>query len=709
MKLSEIALNVLKYRYLALKDNGELETPEDMVERTAIAVASAEMSKKKRMKLTDSFCEIIDNLDFLPNTPCLINAGRKLNQLSACFVLEPEDSIEGIFDCIKNAAIIHKSGGGTGFDFSSLRPNGSMVEETNGIASGPVSFMRVFDAATKELKQGGVRRGANMGVLRVDHPDIMEFIKAKNIEGQLENFNISVAITDEFMQCFRLANYKFPLRFNGKVVKEVDCMEILSAIVDGMYANGEPGILFIDTINRLNILNNIERINSCNPCGEQPLPNYGSCNLGSINLSNMVVKKQDKYEFDYTHFGKTIELGVHFLDNVISVSSFPLQEIEEEVRKTRRIGIGIMGLADAMLKLGIRYGSSESVDFTTNVMKFMDEIADHKSRALGVEKGIPQALHNIKMMRRNGCTTTVAPTGSLSLIAGCSSGCEPIFSFKYTKHALDSEFTVLHPIYKEYADKYGVDACIPDYFVTSEEVTMKEHADILVTVQKYVEAGVSKTINAPNSTTKNEIQDIIFYLYENGCKAISFYRKGSRDKEGQVDLSTPSTTRLEINTNPTSVVKERPKNLLGWTERVKTARGKLYLTVNELDGKPFEVFVKISKSGKDDFAYSEALGRIISVGLRAGVSVEDVIKHMKNISGDDIYYDNSMVIRSVPDAIAKVLEQKYITNCVVEQRTTVKQNEDRKIRLSICPECSNEVVYAEGCVECRFCGWSKCA
>lgn len=681
MELSENALDVLRFRYLQEKPDGSTETPEELFARVATSVASVE-EPEDREAWSKMFLDMFLALDFLPNTPALINAGRPIGQLIACYVVPITDSIEGIFDAIKEAAIIHKSGGGTGFDFSELRPAGYCVQETGGIASGPVSFLRVFDAATGEMKQGGVRRGASMGILRCDHPDIFEFVASKKVEGSLSNFNISVAITSEFMRCLESGS-PFHLRWNSKVVREIQPASLWDAIVERCWSNGEPGLVFIDEINNLSVLSAIETIKATNPCSEEPLPAYGACSLGSINLSNFV----HGGKVNYNRLRRVVHAGVRFLDDIVDATKYPLKQIEVESKKTRRIGLGIMGLADMLLKLEINYNSVEALSLASTVMDFVHEESIKASEELGEFRGVPDALSSIGIDRRNGMTTTIAPTGSLSLIAGCSSGCEPVFSFHYKKQCIDSVLDVIHPLAQKYLSSGSQ---LPDYFVTARDVLIEQHIKMQSALQEYVHAGISKTINAPECTTVEQVSEALLLCYKLGCKSVAFYREGSRSIEAHVAQDKPGS----ISTTPL----KRPGRLYGVTERIETPRGRLYVTVNDVDGLPFEVFLKIGKSGAEDFAYSEAIGRLISLSLRSGVLVGQVIQHLKNISGASQIWVDGTPVKSVPDAVGRVLESLY----------NVDSKDEDKVLLGDCPVCSGVLTAQEGCFSCLSCGWSKC-
>lgn len=1008
MELTKNALSVLESRYL-----GKGESPSSLFKRVAGFVANGDTELEKQ------FYDMMSELSFLPNTPTLINSARYSKQLSACFTLPIRDNIPGIFEAIRNAALIHVSGGGTGFDFSDLRPKGSSVSNSSGESSGPVSFMRIFDVATQELKQGGIRKGANIGTLRIDHPDIYEFVSMKNEEGFLSNFNISVAVTDDFMTKLENREDSFDLVFGGEVYKTVDPKDLWDKIVDSCWLNGEPGILFIDRINEKNKLKELENIKAVNPCltgdssvlteygirkvkdteigdiiwsesgwtkvtnfqmsgikktyryrtnagvfegtpnhkivqngektevkyaigidklrgyynpnpgctsidlqdvmdgvmlgngviredctptnneysqeivslfvgeksfdyfeselkdfisyksidgvyhkvkttitteellnisdrkiplrfkynplkargilrglymvngyvledkkcigiksqsqqmaddiqlllssigissyrtinkgslvcnknevylsrdsyeinigrdcylfdaligftqdskirslnkvcstpptpyetkipysinesmylgrqkvyditvdnlthtfwnnglnvsncGEQPLPPYGSCILGSINLGNFV---NDDGETEFEKLKNIIELGVTFLDNTIDVTSFPLPEIREEALSKRRIGLGIMGFADYLIKKKICYGSIKCLMEIDSLMSFFREVAYEKSKTLGEQKGVPPLLLEHGIKRRNGVITTIAPTGSLSLIAGCSSGCEPIFSFNYEKSCIDTTLNIS-------SDNLDLETK-EDYMLSALEISPEDHLSVLSTFQKYIDAGISKTINLPNSTSKETVSDLLKDSYTSWCKSVTVYRTGSRKFEALKDKTVTKTPEIS-SVNSQSL---RPKILEGFTQKVQTGVGTLYVTINEQNEKPFEIFLKVGKSGGENSAYSEAIGRLASLSLRSGIPIFGIIKTLKDISGSEFVWDEGVLIKSVPDALSKVLENRYISHSPA--------HEEKLSELFICPDCScSDLVTEEGCIKCRKCGWSKCS
>ncbi|MGD2030561.1 MAG: adenosylcobalamin-dependent ribonucleoside-diphosphate reductase, partial [Desulfobacterales bacterium] len=530
MQIAENALKILKKRYFA-----EGETWEKLCDRVAHKVAGAEENPKDRTKWKKEYKKITMDLDFLPNSPTLRNFGRNQGCGSACFVLPMEDSRRSIFKTLSDAVDVQAHGGGTGMSFSNLRPKGDRITSTGGKASGPLSFIEIFDFTIGDvIKQGGTRDGANMGILRVDHPDIESFLTAKILEGELKNFNLSVGVTDAFMRDVE-NDREYELVFNDKIYKTLSAREIWEAIVDGAWRNGEPGIVFLDTINRNNPLSPMGEIEATNPCGEQPLLPYSSCNLGSINLSRMVSGDwvKGKAKIDWEKLRKTARIGVRFLDSVITVNNYPIADIEKMTLKTRQIGLGIMGFADMCIKLHIRYGSDESVNLAKEIMTFIYTIANETSIELGNEKGAAPVYDEYEFpipKRRNGTLTTVAPTGTISLIANCSSGCEPNFAFHYTKECLEGEKLHMVPdVVREWYEKKGTES-LPDFFVTTNDVSVEEHIKIQAAFQNNgVDSSVSKTINAPYNTDKSEISQAFFKAWKMGCKGITFYRDGSRD------------------------------------------------------------------------------------------------------------------------------------------------------------------------------------
>ena len=575
-KLNHNALTVLESRYLKKNDAGKIvETPQELFRRVASNIASAEkiynpdMTDEDVFKVEEKFYRMMASLNFLPNSPTLMNAGNVLQQLAACFVLPIPDSMDGIFDAVKYSALIHQSGGGTGFSFARLRPKGDIVKSTKGVASGPVSFMTVFDAATQTVKQGGKRRGANMGMLRVDHPDILEFITAKHEEGILSNFNISVAITDEFMKKVKKAeDYDLINPRTGQVWGQLDAQKVFDLIVRYAWQTGDPGVIFIDRINERNPTPRLGEIESTNPCGEQPLLPYESCNLGSINLAKMLKEKKDlpagrqdgKWEIDWQKFGETIFNATHFLDNVVEVNRYPLPKIEEMTKGNRKIGLGVMGFADILIRLEIPYNSKEALDVAEKVMKFIQEESKKASTKLAEERGpffnFKGSIYDKEGMPklRNATTTTIAPTGTIGIIAGCSSGIEPLFSIVFTrKHVLDGqELNEVNQIFEEIAKKRGfysdeliekisgepsiqsfeeIPQDIRKIFVTTFDIASEDHVKIQAAFQKYVDNSVSKTINFPYEASVDDIRKAYFSAFDLGCKGITVFRTGSRQQQ----------------------------------------------------------------------------------------------------------------------------------------------------------------------------------
>ncbi len=676
------------------------------------------------------------SLKFLPNTPTLVNAGRPLGQLSACFVLPVEDSMESIFDAVKATALIHKSGGGTGFSFSKLRPKNDIVSSTMGVSSGPVSFMRVFDCATEAIKQGGVRRGANMGILRIDHPDILEFIHCKEKEGEFKNFNISVAVTDEFLKALENDDeYDLINPRTKETVEKLKANFVWDEIAKGAHKNGEPGIIFIDRINDTHPLSKeVGTIESTNPCGEQPLLPYESCNLGSINLGKFVIEEKKNLwirgdqsispeeGINWSGLKDSVLTAVHFLDNVIDVNKYPVEEIEKNTKKNRKIGLGVMGFADLLIDLGIPYTSREAVEIAEKIMKFIEESSKEASSELAQKRGnFPNYEYSIykkqNIPMRNATTTTIAPTGSISMIADASSGIEPIFALAYYKQVLDGKrlpyvyerlFNILKDkdIYTEQlvqkiidnrGSLKGLDEIpedIKSVFVTAMDITYKAHIDIQAAFQKYTDNAVSKTINMANSVTVEDVKEAYRYAYKMGLKGITVYRDGSRQE--QVLVVPKKGEEEQVDTF------KRPVVLHGFTEKVKTSRGTLYVTVNTSNGKPIEVFANIGKSGGDISALSEAIGRLISIALQNGVHVKSIINTLISITGAQPIWNNGRLIKSVPDAIAQILRDHFLHS------SSKDSVQPRKIVGEECPECGSPLEIVEGCAVCRNCGFSRC-
>lgn len=562
-RLTPYAIAVLEKRYLKKDTQGKVtESPEEMFWRVARNIAEADHlygNRNSPEELSETFFRMMASMDFLPNSPCLMNAGRDLQQLAACFVLPVEDSLDSIFEAVKQTALIHQSGGGTGFSFSHLRPKADTVQSTGGVASGPASFMKVFNMATEVIKQGGTRRGANMGVLRVDHPDIMEFITLKRSPGEMENFNLSVGLTKEFMEAFEKdEEYSLINPRAEKEVKRLKAKEVFEALVSAAWETGDPGILFLDRINEANPTPDLGDIESTNPCGEVPLLPYEPCVLGSINLSHMVKERDGGWEADFEKIRRTVRDAVHFLDNVIDMNQYPLPQIAQMAEGNRKVGLGVMGLAHFFIRLGIPYNSQKALEVSRGLMSFIQYEARQRSVELAEERGVfPNFLSSVysrKGMRlRNATVTTIAPTGTLSLIANCSSGIEPLFAIVHIRRALeDMEFQITDPIFVEMGEKEGfltpeliqslsdgaslqelpqVPQRIKELFVNTFEIPPVWHIKIQAIFQQYTDNAVSKTINFPRDATKEDVREAFLMAYRERCKGITIYRSGSKAKQ----------------------------------------------------------------------------------------------------------------------------------------------------------------------------------
>ncbi len=737
-----VALNpnakiVLTKRYLRKDTEGKLaEDPTAFFWRVASSIAAEEAKYPKSPHtpegLAQAFYDLMTSFKFLPNSPTLMNAGTPLGQLAACFVLPVGDSIEEIFDAVKHAALIHKSGGGTGFSFTRLRSKDSRVGSTGGVASGPISFLRIFNTATEQIKQGGTRRGANMGILRVDHPDILEFISAKEQEGEFNNFNLSVALTDAFMKAVAEdKEYELKAPNNGEVVERLKAEEVFSTLVRKAWVSGDPGMIFIDRINADNPTPAQGQIESTNPCGEQPLLPYEACNLGSVNLAVMALPGGETLEesIDWEELKRVIHLSVRFLDNVIDASKYPLDRITEMVEKNRKIGLGVMGWADLLFRLDIPYDSKAAVDLAEKVMGFVESESKEASKALAQERGpFPAFAESIFADNgvgplRNATTTTIAPTGTLSIIAGCSSGVEPLFALCFSRHVMDGEELVeVNPWFEQALkdeDFYSVglmaevaeSGSIQDYkhlpsklrrtFVTAMDIDPLWHLKMQAAFQRHTDNAVSKTVNLPHSATEQDIRRIYLQAYEQGCKGVTVYRDGCKSAQVLCTGDQKRQAEEEEHHKPRAV-RDRPDILKGFTQKVKTGLGVMYLTVNEdMEGKPFEIFTTIGKSGRSITAKAEAIGRLVSLALRSGIEVEEIVKQIKGIGGEHPVFQKKGLLLSIPDAIAWVLENRYL-----KERVPVRAVTELNGRL--CPDCDQPLVFEEGCFICKSCGYTKC-
>ncbi len=750
---------VLERRYLKKDDSGKaIETPRQLFERVARAIAAAERLYGKTdpevEKTAERFYEMMAKLEFMPNSPTLMNAGRELGQLSACFVLPVGDSMEEIFDAIKYTALIHKSGGGTGFSFSRLRPASDTVKSTAGVSSGPISFMEVFNAATETIKQGGTRRGANMGILRVDHPDILEFITCKRDSTKLTNFNISVALTDKFMEALENnGEYDLVNPRSKQLHKKMKARKVFEMIVNMAWRNGEPGIIFIDRINRDNPTPKIGEIESTNPCGEQPLLPYESCNLGSINLAKMLTMKDGRVAVDWAKLGETVRWSVRFLDNVIDMNKYPLPQIEQMTKSNRKIGLGVMGFADMLLRMGTSYDTEDALKLGADLMKFINDEAHKASIALAEERGTFPNFANSTLAKRfkkvrNATVTTIAPTGTISIISGVSSGIEPIFAVAYVRNVMDKDILPeVNPIFAEVAHDRGfytdelmkeiatkgslkelraVPEDIRRLFVTALDISPEWHIKMQAAFQDHTDNAVSKTVNFPKEATPKDVEDVYMMAYRLGTKGVTVYRYGSREdqvlsvggdvavKEGEISLEDDEESRLP---------RARPYITRGTTQRLETGCGHLYVTINEDERGLCEVFTQMGKSGGCTASQAEAVGRLISLALRSGIEPEAIVKQLKGIRCPSPLWQPGGMVLSCSDAVAKALERFVKERAVILERAEAgtetasdsaqpaakKQNYvDKGDVCPECPECGSMVEYVEGCVVCRTCGFSKC-
>lgn len=750
LDFSPNALKVLGKRYLKKNEEGKsVECPEEMFRRVAKAVASVELdygkSETETEYVEEEFYKLMASLKFLPNSPTLMNGGRRLGQLSACFVLPVDDSMESIFEAVKNAAMIHKSGGGTGFSFSNLRPNGDIVGSTKGISSGPISFMAVFDAATEAIKQGGTRRGANMGILRVDHPDILDFITAKDNKNKLNNFNLSVALTDTFMNALeRDEEYDLINPHTGKSTHRLKARDVFNLIVTHAWKNGEPGIIFLDRINQGNPTPSLGQIESTNPCGEQPLLPYESCNLGSINLSKFVKSARstadsqltiDNYQLiDWDSLRKTVQLSVHFLDNVIDKNKYPLKKIEDTTKANRKIGLGVMGWADMLIRLGIPYNSEEASKLATEVMRFIQTEGKKQSMILCEERcafqNFEASIYNNKMRLRNATITTIAPTGTLSIIAGCSSGIEPLFAVSFVRNVLEgTKLYEVNPYFEEIAKERGFWSReliekiaemgslqdfseVPDdvkrTFITAHDISPLDHIRMQAAFQKYVDNAVSKTVNFHHDAAPKDVEDVYLLAYGLGCKGVTVYRDGSREEQV---LSTGQTKdREQVTEHKQKIIpRKRPETIRGTTRLMKTGCGHLYVTINEDGGgNLFELFTHMGKAGGCASSQAEAIGRLVSLAFRSNIAPDEIMKQLRGISCHSPTWINGGKVSSCSDALSKAIERyTQISNKGNGDDGSEIQSK-ALFHVGACIECGGAVEHEGGCAVCRDCGFTKC-
>lgn len=753
-QLSDNARTVLARRYLKKNANGKpIEEPEEMFWRVAWVIAREDAkygaSDEEIEELAREFYNLMTRRLFEPNSPTLMNAGRPLGQLSACFVLPVDDALSngrtGVYDTLRSMALVHQSGGGTGFSFSRIRPSGDLVKSTTGVASGPVSFMSLFDASTEVVKQGGTRRGANMGILRVDHPDILEFIDCKQDITKITNFNISVAITDAFMRAVELGQeYDLFNPRTGEKTGSLDARMVFEKVVRNAWQTGEPGVYFIDRANYYNPVPHLGSYEATNPCGEQPLLPFDVCNLGSVNVGAFVRDDLEAdapwYEkIDWKEYRRVVRLSTHFLDNVIDANQYPLPEIHELAQNIRRIGLGVMGFADLLIRLGVPYNSEEGIEVGRRIMEFLDEEAKKESENLAEVRGtFPEWERSIwgpdetcvrapngdrirPMRRLRNCNVdTVAPTGTISIIAGCASGIEPLFAVAFMRNQAGVMMPDVNEDFVRIAKERGfysddlmkriaeqghihfseVPQDVQRVFVTAHDITPEWHVRMQAAFQEYTDSAISKTTNFPNEATVDDVRQIYDLAFKLGCKGVTVYRDGSRD--GQV-LSTGATktpaqqaeqagqeaelrariAELEAElkraqhraaaaeTQAQQVrrqKKPRPQVLKGTTRKMNSPLGDVYVTINEDEGRqPFEVFATLGKAGSVAMADTEAIGRLISLALRFGIPVSEVHQQLRGISSDRAIGFGQNKVLSVPDAIAQAIQIREQEKAGVQQ------------------------------------------
>ena len=775
-RLTSNAEVVLRRRYLAKDREGKpIEEVDQMFRRVARNLAEADRlygaSDADTSETEEEFYQAMKGMEFLPNSPTLMNAGRDLQQLSACFVLPVKDSLDSIFEMVKATALIHKSGGGTGFAFSQLRPSGDVVGSTGGIASGPVSFIRAFDTATDVVKQGGTRRGANMGILKVTHPDIMKFIHSKEDGQNLSNFNISVAVTEEFMlKTERGEDYDLINPRTGAVSDRLNAREVFNELVDMAWKTGDPGIIFLDRINRDNPNPQLGEIESTNPCGEQPLLPFESCNLGSLNLALMLKATPEGAVIDWERLERAIDTAVHLLDNVVDMNNYPLPEIDEMSKATRRIGLGVMGFADMLLQMGIPYASEEALETAEQVMGFIYQHTHRASAALAGQRGSFPAWEGSIYNRdgdsqpmRNSAPTTIAPTGTISIIAGCSSGVEPLFALSYVRNVMDNDRLVEgNPFFEAVAkherlnsddltglmeqlaqtgslhDIEGIPEWVKELFITSHDVTPEWHVRMQAAFQRHTDNAVSKTINFPSEASIEDISESYMLAFKEGCKGITIYRDGSKDNQV---LSPGQGQQTAVEAAPAAtqplMPRPRPQDMEGRTERIRTGHGNMYITINfDNEGSPFEVFSQLGKAGGCDSAQLEAISRLVSLSLRSGIDPEAVMEQLRGITCCPAW-DRGVLVRSAPDAVALSLEHA-LTQGPPREAVQLKLAGSRDVdaawagmletrtngngaltqgasahgntpnERNRCPDCNGPLAFQEGCLLCSSCGWNRC-
>jgi ribonucleoside-diphosphate reductase alpha chain len=745
---SEPALRVLRERYLAREQGQVRETPEEMCWRVALAIASAESrfgrSPAAVGEVAAAFYDMMVEGYFLPNSPTLMNAGKEnALQYSACYVLPVGDSMEEIFESVKAAAIIQQSGGGTGFAFSRLRPKDDVVHSTGGRASGPVSFLRVFNAATEAVKQGGARRGANMGVLRVDHPDVLEFIECK-LDGGITNFNISVAATDAFMEALAAdGEYDLINPRTGQVAGRLGARLVWDRIVRAAWRTGDPGMIFLDRINRspANPTPDLGLIEATNPCGEQPLLPNDACNLGSVNVAKFAVERAGRWELDWGELERVVRLAVRFLDDVIEVNPYPLEQVDEMVKANRRVGLGIMGWADLLFTLGVPYDSEEALELAERLMAFVKDKGHDQSARLAEERGpFPhwgRSIYRHGRPLRNATVTTIAPTGTISMIAGCSSGVEPVFALAFEHRVKGPDGERVLPFFSETFERLarrqgfhtealmtevarrgslvgveGVPVAAREVFKTAHEIDAIWHVRHQAAFQKHTDNGVSKTINLPEGATEADVAAAYRQAWDLGCLGITVFRDGSKGTQVLNMGVRPEGATVEPGQRG---VKPRPHSLTGATYRMETPIGTAFITVNDNGGgEPFEVFVQVGKAGSDTMAVAEALGRLVSLVLRLPSPLsprqrlEAAISQLSFIGGGQPTGFGAAKVLSLPDALARTLAEHIGTPRATPATAPAPGGALRRVG-DLCRECGQAtLVYEEGCKKCLSCGFNEC-
>ena len=787
-EISDNAKVVLEKRYYLKDSQGNTieHSWADVCRRVARAIAEAETLYDAQADVAyweEEYYRVMVSLEYVPNSPTLMNAGTGAGTLSACFVIGLEDSMEGIMETAKEAALVQKFGGGTGFALSGIRPKGAAISTTHGKACGPVAVLRHLSSVSTLVTQGGKRDGANMAVMDVHHPDIMDFITCKTQEGQIHNFNISVGASEEFMQAVQKGeDYDLRDPHSGQVVGRLNAAEVFDHMIDGAWLNGEPGTIFLDTVNRDNPTLHIGRMTATNPCGEQPLLPYESCNLGSINLSKFVMETGSQPTLDWDRLGRVVRIAARFLDNVIDANRYSVAEIERMTKLTRKTGLGVMGFADMLVSMHIPYNSQEGKELGREIMSFIRQEADATSEELARERGVFPAYEGSTYQKqgrlmRNACRLTVAPTGTISMIAGCSSGIEPLFSLCYHKHNIlegesllyvDANFEQVATEDDFYSDelmKYlanggsiqdrdDVPQWVKEVFVTAADISPRDHVLMQAAFQESVDAAISKTINFPNSATREDVRTAYLLAWELGCKGITVYRAGSREVEvltsGVADSrlvgAAVTATRETAEANSIHplgeglatingeqapsvlpVPKARPSQVQGVTDKVRTGHGNMYITINSREGQPFEVFSNLGKAGGCDSAQLEAISRLVSLALRSGIDPEQVTEQLRGITCCP-QWDGGTLVRSAPDAVALVLSRHTsapdnatvgvgfkpspteATPFAVQQGLFLKAeaNSNGTISKARCPDCEGFLVHQEGCEMCPACGYNRC-